>query len=403
MEKCWTCETEVSGNHFTCNVCEKTRTKLFESPRISKSTTMSKFIDYSITELFFGKEYTQLYISADISSNLENINANLENIASIIEWGFEELSWRMEQMTTVLQSIDNSLKTPEETKANEQRLMAEELRKRALLTDSEKFFLKSLEINPLDYRTYIGLAQTHLQQNAFDQAKAILVESVTHALTNVQKSYTYRLIGRTLFAEGEYEQAVKSLELSIKISPDYALGHYDYAKYCALIGRKEDCINSLEIAVINEPSIFKLAEKEANFRIVGGVQAVIERLGIHSKILNLVPPEVAREYFQIIKDLGAVEAALAASTPEYRKKYSSDIKACLKECERARDEIKKAWQAFEERYPKVQMRFKNLAMRGTLTRALGKTIKAKNMLYEIEHRDEVIERFREHMRNRRRG
>jgi hypothetical protein len=140
MQYCWTCGTEIIGHHFTCNVCAKTRTNLSESPRISKSTTMSKFIEYSITKLFFGKEDTQLYIAADVSSNLVYHFGH--------RWGFEELSLKMDQMTAVLQSIDHSLKTPDETKANEQRLKAEELRRMGLLADSEKFFLQSLELNP---------------------------------------------------------------------------------------------------------------------------------------------------------------------------------------------------------------------------------------------------------------
>jgi tetratricopeptide (TPR) repeat protein len=394
MENCWTCGTEVIGHHFTCNVCEKTRTNLFESPRISKSTTMSKFIEYSITELFFGKEDTQLYIAADTGSNLENINSNLEYIASVIEWGFEELSWKMDQMTVVLQSIDRSLKTPDETKANEQSLMAEELRRRGILADSEKFFLQSLELNPLDYRTYIGLAQTYFEMNKFDDGKTLLNKSLPHAIENIKKSYAYRLLGRTLFAEGKYEQAVEALELSTKLSPDYALGHYDYAQYCALTGRKEDYMNSLEIAITKEPSLIKLAEIEPNFRDVGGVKAILKRLGIDSDIFNIVPFSVALRFAQIIKDLDAVEGVLATLAQEYRKEQSSYIKACLKECERARDEIKKVRSTWIEHKkneariaPKgIRVRDWRMYSRGTLAKAIQHSNKAKNMVLDLGKR-----------------
>lgn len=173
--------------------------------------------------MFLGKEDAQLYVAEDITSTLEDI-------ASTIEWGFKELNWRMEQMTAVLESIDHTLKTPRETQANEQRVIAEKLRERGVLKESEKCFLDSLQLNPLDYRAYVGIAQTYLQMNKFDEVKELLLNSLPHAPKNIHKSYTYRLIGRTLFAEGKYEQAVETLEQSTKLSTDYALGQYDYAQ-----------------------------------------------------------------------------------------------------------------------------------------------------------------------------
>lgn len=341
MQRCWTCEAEVSGHHYTCNRCEKTRTTLLEGSKVSKSTAMSKFFDYSIIASLFGEEVSQHYIAADISSKLEDMSSTLGNIASILEWGFEELSWNMGQMTDLLQSIDYSLKTPDETKANEHCMMAEELKRRGLLADSEKYFLRSLELNPLSYRTYIGLARTYLQMNRFDEGRKLLEGSLPHAIDNMKRSYTYRLLGRTFFVEGKLDEAVESLRLSVQISPEYALGHYDYAKYCALTGHVEDCLNSLLVAILREPSLIKLVEKETDFRGIRGVNTLLERLGpIDTRILSVAPLAV-RKYYQMAGELDAVEEVLNKLSLEYTNQHVQNIEACSKQLKRARSEVEK--------------------------------------------------------------
>ena len=120
-------------------------------------------------------------LSNALSEGLNALSEGLSGIASVIEWGFEEVIWQLQQQTKVLQSIDHTLKTPGQTQAKEWRQIAEELRSRGVLDESEKFFVKSLETNPLDYRTYIGLAHTYLQMDKFDEAKAFLEKSLPHA------------------------------------------------------------------------------------------------------------------------------------------------------------------------------------------------------------------------------
>jgi len=164
---------------------------------------------------------------ADLSmiqeAGFNQLSNQLSEIATILEWGFGELFWQLEQQTEVLRSIDHTLKTPAETKANEWRLQAEELRRRGALQDSEEFFLKALNAYRLDYRIYIGLAETYLQMNKFDKAKTILENSLLHAPTNHCKSYSYRLIGHIYACEENYTKALEALHSAIKLYPDYGI------------------------------------------------------------------------------------------------------------------------------------------------------------------------------------
>ena len=247
MAKCWTCGTTVSGNTYVCSSCEDVVREL-------------KNIDVSISVGIEGLARIQ-------EAGFNQLSGQLSEIATILEWGFGELSWQLQKQTDILRSIDNTLKTPSETKANEWRKMGEELRRRGVLNDSEEFFLKALESNRLDYRIYIGLAHTYLQGNQFDKAKAILEKSLPHAPKQEidYKSYSYRLIGHIYACKEDYNQAVSTLRSSIELSPNYEDGHYDYAQYSAQKKETENCLPSLQKAILVKPIYWYLAKKERNF------------------------------------------------------------------------------------------------------------------------------------------
>ncbi|HRY76858.1 MAG TPA: tetratricopeptide repeat protein [Candidatus Paceibacterota bacterium] len=190
--------------------------------------------------------------------NFEGLTGSLQEITSLIEGG-------LGQMTEVLESIDATLKTPSKTQANEWRQIAKELRGRGVLDQSEKFFLKSLETNPLDYRAYIGLGKTYLQMGNAEQARTYWEKSFPHAPKKGMfdfKSYSYRLVGRLYFCQGNYQQAVLALRRAIELSPYYYLGHYEHAQYCVLTGDQKNCISSLAI-LIREPFLFQLVKRNS--------------------------------------------------------------------------------------------------------------------------------------------
>jgi tetratricopeptide (TPR) repeat protein len=163
VARCWSCGAELPGGWeyaFTCPVCEQVH--------------QIKDLRREASDNLKGLEQVQ-------RRAFESLSDRMSEVASVIEWGFEEINWQLQQQTVVLRSIDHTLKTPSETQANEWRQMAEEMRDRGVLEQSEELFLKALDKNPLDYRTYIGLAQTYLRIGKFDEAKTLLEKSLPHA------------------------------------------------------------------------------------------------------------------------------------------------------------------------------------------------------------------------------
>lgn len=253
MARCWTCGTKVDMYSYTCPSCKN----------LSEVKNLRKSVEIFATDM---SELSRAQMENFKALN-STLSSGLSEIASCIEWGFGELSWQLQQQTDVLRSIDHTLKTPSETQANEWRMMAEELRRRGVLDESEEFYLKAFELNRLDYRLYVGLAETYLQMNKFDNAKIFLEKSLPHAPKKEidYKSYSYRLIGHIHACEEDYNQAVAILHSSIELSPTYEDGHYDYAQYCAQIGNTEFCFSSLQRAILDKSLYWYLAQEERNF------------------------------------------------------------------------------------------------------------------------------------------
>ena len=262
MGRCWTCGTQIEGYSYTCNACRN----------IQAIESLEQTVDHGLTML------------------RESVDSGLSEIASVLEWGFGELRWELQQQSELLRSIDQILRTPSETKANEWRLHAEELRRRGVLDESEEFFLRALNDYRLDYRIYVGLAETYLQMNRFDKAKIYLEKSLPHAPVKEidYKSYSYRLIGHIHFCEEDFHGAVESLHSAISLSPNYPDALYDFAQYSCLLSdqevdhiasdtflkwggnwalRKYDVIRLLCVqkAIKAKPLYYYLAERERNF------------------------------------------------------------------------------------------------------------------------------------------
>lgn len=124
-----------------------------------------------------------------------------------------------------------------------------------------------MDKNPLDYRIYVGLAETYLKTNKFDKAKIYLEKSLPHAPEKEinLKSYSFRLMGHIYACNEDYYQAVEILGYSIELSPNYTDGHYDYAQYCAQLKREKGCLSSLQKAIDANALYYYLSLHERNF------------------------------------------------------------------------------------------------------------------------------------------
>lgn len=226
MAKCWTCGSVSENASYRCVVCEG----LLAVPRMEQHLS-------SIRHEFGG---TRDKLAASIEDASEALGAvvsgEFDRVAAVLEWGVEELSWQMRQATVVIRSIDERLRTPIQVGARERREMGEMLASRGEQQKAEEFLTQSLELNPLDYRTYIELAFVKIRANDFVDARTILEGSLAHAPKTDDldyKSYSYRLIAHTYACESNNFECLRSLSEALALSPEYPDAHFDLVQVVA--------------------------------------------------------------------------------------------------------------------------------------------------------------------------
>jgi tetratricopeptide (TPR) repeat protein len=344
MARCWRCGTPIGVFRYKCSACEG----------IEKINGLREEMASKHREL-----------ASVFQKNLELLSHEFSNIATILEWGFDEVSWQLEQQTEVLKRIDRTLKTPVQTQANEWRQIAEEMRRRGVLDESEKFFLKSLEANPLDYRTWIGLGKAYLQMGKPDKARAYWGKSLPHAPKKQidYKSYSYRLIGHLDFCEDNPQKAAQVLKKAVELSPNYYPGHYDYAQYCALIGDKENCLSSLRIAILEEPLPLELVEKERNF---DSVKTEVR------KLLETIKSDENLLLYQKLKQVGDWAPDLfnaAGKEVAESKKLILSILSVLQDKQKAKKSSYHLYKLYEQKRRELE-KTKDVAQRTELAKEL---------------------------------
>lgn len=265
MEKrCWTCGARVDEWRYTCQVCQK---YVRELQTLSQSwelnvTDMTRSAENAHDTLYFG-EYALEVLQQEAFQQLVE---RTSYAASLVEWSFGEIEWRLTQQLPELLSLDRALTTQNQIQADEWRMMAEELRRRGVVDESEECYARALEISRLDYRLYVGFAETALRRHKFVQAKTLLEKSLPHAPKQAfdYKSYAYRRIAHIHTCAEQYPQALALMRLAVRLSPHYLDGCYDAAQYAALAGEKDECLHYLQKA-LEKPLYFRLAQKEKNF------------------------------------------------------------------------------------------------------------------------------------------
>src|SRR6266404_4516717 len=135
MARCWTCGESTNGFQYTCAFCQGlTQLKRWRKVLETQGAVYPDGIGHLMK------------IQREAVLSLEDFPAvETPAVASAIEWGFEDFRWSIHLQIKNLRNINRTLKTQTQIQANEWRELAEELRQRGVMAESEKFFLKALE------------------------------------------------------------------------------------------------------------------------------------------------------------------------------------------------------------------------------------------------------------------
>jgi len=269
MPACWTCGSPVASFSHTCPSCAS----------LKGLTDLKGQVQLQGLATSFGLAQLARVQAKGFEQLQATMAKGLAQLADVIEWGFNELGWRIQEQTDILKDIDHTLKTPTQTRGNEYRTMADELTKRGEYEQADGLYRKSLGLNPLDYRTYVGFAEALLRSNRPTEAREVLLKSLPHApkqeyegrlehgasVISDWRSYSLRLIGHIDACEGEYAQATASLRSAVELSPFYAEALYDYAQYTARLGEGPASMSSLKRAITLNSLYWYLPHRQRAF------------------------------------------------------------------------------------------------------------------------------------------
>jgi len=380
MGRCWSCGSHVSGglNYvFTCPHCAQVQE--IKNLREEASANLSKLAEIQ-------------------QRGFEELSDRLAEVATVIEWGFAELQWQLQKQTHILVNIDHTLKTPNETQANELRQMAEKLCARGVFDESERRFLRALELNPLDYRIYIGLSQVHLQKNQFGKAKTVLESSLPHApKRTLNKASEDRMQISRLLKKGLIEAAEdKCLDLIITKG-----WHGNFTPH------EEDLGDGIRVVFLNDENKWGQMVEAQKSSWGGAANGVVSGLtrGIEEGILEKLfekPDDFEGEYdfgFTtyyvntniLLRDCGAFDFK------SYSYKLIGHIYACEENYDKAKETLKLSLQLspeYEDAHYDYAQYCALTGDRNACFTSLQKAIEGKSLYYYLAHKEKNFEPLR---------
>lgn len=335
-------------------------------------------IDSSLGEASGNLEAMSGQLDGLIDAQYETADAISEGlgiVAGALDEGFSALRAQFDEQIGALSDICSVLENPRATQADELRRMADEMRRRNVLPKAQEAYLESLELNPLDYRAYIGIAETKIKQNALEEAKKYVEQSLPHAPKSKSfdwKSYSYRILAHIAIRENDPPGAINHLHSAIQHTSGYGEGLYELAQFCAIAQKKDECLNALQTAITLNPGYFASAQQGNFFGARPQVHALLQ--GMHaaagkelkSAIISL-EKRMSKAYDEVAKAEEWRERANEGGRCESVRKYESAV-VSLGGLKKASG-YEQAINAIQKRVPQLQ---------GEISDVITKTIDEQN-------------------------
>jgi tetratricopeptide (TPR) repeat protein len=259
MSYCWKCGAETQGNLFICPDCQRTAEQTAAQERAISTAAGEITSEISKQTGMLASEIESL-----TQVQIRTAEA-IEDLTRIVDYRLAEVSWSIKQQTVVLVGILKAISEPNRVKAEELRKIGEELRKLGRFEESIKRFKEAEELNPLDYRIYVGWGFTYVFNNELDKGIKCFEKSLKTEVSNLHKSDAHLYIARTYYSQGKFHEALEHARKALELSPEYAEAYYRCAHYSALVGENKKALEFLKEAVVRNEDYIEMARKEKDF------------------------------------------------------------------------------------------------------------------------------------------
>lgn len=207
-----------------------------------------------------------------VNQGIEKMSGAIQDFQATFEWGFTELIWQIEQTNVLLQEILQVLQAPLDTQAKELRRKGEDAYRNGWFDDSLKDFLESEKRNRYDFTIHHYLGNIYLfHKKNPTKALEYYNKAVKYAAPKslYHASFSLLHLGLIYYLQQKFQQAYESTMKAIKLSPDFYEAHYQHAHYCAKIGKFDEAVHHLRMAVVEgDPYYCIKADSEKDFDVM---------------------------------------------------------------------------------------------------------------------------------------
>jgi tetratricopeptide (TPR) repeat protein len=209
-------------------------------------------------------------ISEGISEGIEGISEGIEEIQAELDWGFSEIIWQLELQTEAIKNILKVLQAPLGTQAKELKKRAEEAYRNNWIDDAFEDFLESEKKNRYDFTIHQSLGNIYLfHKKNSEKALEHYEKAVKYAVpySSYYTSIAFIHIGLVRYLQKDFQKAYEATLKAIKLSPDFYKAHFQCAQYCACLGKYDEAIEHLKMAIGNRYYCLK-ANSERDFKVM---------------------------------------------------------------------------------------------------------------------------------------
>lgn len=217
-----------------------------------------------------------------VALGIDRVADGLEGLASAFDWGFSEMIWQLEQQRTVLEEILTVLQAPLDTQAEELRKRAEDAYRNGWIDDALKDFLESENKNRYDFTIHQSLGNIYLFHKKIpEKALEYYEKAVKYAKpkSSYHASFALLHVGLTRYLQEDFQKAYEATLETIELSPNLYEAHYQCAQYCANLGKYDEAINHLWVAIQGDRNYCLKADSEKDFDVMRKqLQSFLENL-----------------------------------------------------------------------------------------------------------------------------
>ncbi len=214
----------------------------------------------------------------DIEYDIKSIGKGMHGLKAAFEWGISDVVWLIEKDTEDLKEIIRAICGVSDKQINMLRDKAEDAYATGKMDDALVYFTELEPQTVKDFTVCISLGMIYLFHK-IDKEKALEYFEKAIIYARLLSAYyaSYALLYKALIKRdfGLIEEAEKSTNEAIKLSPDFTEAVYQNAQYNALLNRSEKAVSLLK-KVIKEDIIYCL--KVNNERDFNGIKPEIIKL-----------------------------------------------------------------------------------------------------------------------------